>query len=359
MTTLHDVARKAGVSVSTVSRVVNGAPSVDAALRVRVERVVRELDYRPSRVARRLRQKDGKRNIIGLLVPDIQNPFYVDVVRGVEDVVYANDYAVFMCNFGQDERKKHLYLEIMASEEVDGLIAAPFNEDDKEIRELIEQGMSVVCVDRGLTGQDVDVVTVNNFEGAYEAVRLLTSLGHQKIGFIGGLKTIPTSRERHRGYMTALSDVGVTPAPEHVRFGDSKLASGRHFADEMLSLDNRPTALFTGNNLITLGALESIHARGLEIPRDVAVVGFDDMIWADSLNPPLTAVSQPGYEIGRRATELLFRRIAEPDAPAVQLVLKTTLHVRRSCGSGMVATDEGSRGDPAQRSQSTPEGYHV
>jgi DNA-binding LacI/PurR family transcriptional regulator len=333
MTTLGDVARKASVSISTVSRVVNGSLSVDPGLRARVERAVRELEYRPSRVARRLRQKDGKRKIIGLLVPDIQNPFYVDVVLGVEDVVYANDYAVFMCNFGQDERKKHLYLGIMASEAVDGLIAAPFHEDDKEIRELIGRGLPVVCVDRGLTGQDVDVVTVNNFEGAYEAVRLLTGLGHQKIGFIGGLESIPTSRERHRGYMAALADAGQTPTPDHVRFGDSKLASGRRLAAEMLSLADRPTALFTGNNLITLGALEAIHARGFEIPQDVAVVGFDDMAWAGSLNPPLTAVRQPGYEIGRRATEMLFRRIAEPDAPAVQLVLKTTLHVRRSCGS--------------------------
>jgi DNA-binding LacI/PurR family transcriptional regulator len=335
----------AGVSISTASRVVNGALSVDPGLRVRVERAVRDLEYRPSRVARRLRQKDGKRKIIGLLVPDIQNPFYVDVVLGVEDVVYANDYAVFMCNFGQDERKKHLYLEIMASEAVDGLIAAPFHEDDKEIRDLIGQGLPVVCVDRGLTGQDVDVVTVTNFEGAYEAVRLLTGLGHQRIGFIGGLKSIPTSRERHRGYMAALADVGVTPAPDHVRFGDSKLASGRLLAAEMLSLADRPTALFTGNNLITLGALESIHARGLEIPRDVAVVGFDDMAWADSLNPPLTAVRQPGYEIGRRATEMLFRRIAEPDAPAVQLVLKTTLHVRRSCGSDVASVHVDSQAE--------------
>jgi DNA-binding LacI/PurR family transcriptional regulator len=337
MTTLHDVARKADVSISTVSRVVNGAPNVDPGLRARVERAVRELDYRPSRVARRLRQKDGKRKLIGLLVPDIQNPFYVDVVLGVEDVVYANDYAVIMCNFGQDERKKRLYLEIMASEAVDGLIAAPFNEEDGEVRDLIEQGLPVVCVDRGLTGQDVDVVTVNNYEGAYEAVRLLTELGHRKVGFIGGLRSIPTSRERHRGYLTALSDAGVDPAPGHVRFRDSKLASGRQLAEEMLSLPDRPTALFTGNNLITLGALEAIHASGLRIPADVAVVGFDDMLWADSLNPPLTAVSQPGYEIGRRATEMLFRRIAEPKAPAVQLVLKTTLHVRRSCGSDMAA----------------------
>jgi DNA-binding LacI/PurR family transcriptional regulator len=337
MTTLHDVAERAGVSISTVSRVANRTASVDPVLRVRVERAIRELDYRPSRVAQRLRQKNAKRKLIGLLVPDIQNPFYVDVVLGVEDVVYANEYAVVMCNFGQDERKKHLYLEIMASEAVDGLIAAPFNEDDKEVRDLIEQGLPVVCVDRGLAGKDVDVVTVNNFDGAYEAVRLLTSLGHRKIGYIGGLISIPTSRERHRGYVAALADAGVDPDPEHVRFGDSKLASGRQLADEMLSLANRPTALFTGNNLITLGGLQSIHARGLRIPEDVAVVGFDDMLWADSLNPPLTAVSQPGYEIGRRATEMLFRRIAEPDAPAVQLVLKTTLHVRRSCGSALTA----------------------
>ena len=330
---LKSVAREAGVSPATVSRVLNNHDNVRAETRVKVEQTIRALRYQPNRVARRLRTQDRPSELIGLVVPDIQNPFYVEVVRGVEDRAYAHDCGVLMCNFAQEEEKERLYLDIMRYESVDGLIVAPAHPRDDKVIEIARSGLPIVCVDRGLSGVDVDVVVVDNREGAREAVEHLARLGHRRIAYIAGLPQIPSSVERLHGYEDALAVHGIDKDEALVRFGDSKHESGRRLANELLDLPHAPTALFTGNNLITLGALETIHLRGLRIPDDVAIVGFDDMYWAISLNPPLTAVAQPGHEIGRRAADMLFQRIADPHRPCAKIVLKTTLMVRRSCGS--------------------------
>ena len=330
---LKQVARAAGVSPATVSRVLNAAPNVSRETRLRVERAIEGLQYQPSRVARRLRTQDRPGQMIGLLVPDIQNPFYVEVVRGVEDRAYAHGCGVMMCNFAQTEEKEHFFLDILRHERVDGLILAPARPDDRKVMEVVRSGIPVVCVDRGLKDADVDMVVVDNMEGARAAVEHLIGLGHRRIAHVAGLPQIPSTSERLDGYYAAFEAAGLTPDAALVRHGNSKHESGRDLTAELLDLPEPPTALFTGNNLITLGALETIHRRGLRIPQDVALVGFDDMYWAISLNPPLTAVSQPGYEIGRRAADLLFQRVAEPDRPPAKVVLKTTLIVRQSCGA--------------------------
>lgn len=331
MTSLKQVAKKAEVSTATVSRFLNNPDSVHIETRSRIEKVIKQLGYRPSRVARRLRVKDGYKKMFGLIVPDIQNPFYVDVVKGVEDSAYSNDYAVLMCNFGQEEKREKMYLDIMQSESVDGLIVAPVHEKDPEVIKIVESGLPVVCVDRGLSGIDVDIILVDNRDGAYKAVDHLIKIGHKRIAYIGGLLQIPTSRHRKDGYVQALLDNGIKLNEDYIKFGDSKFQSGKSFAKELLQMDNPPTALFTGNNLITLGALDTIHSMSLKIPKDVAIIGFDDMPWSSSLNPPLTAVSQPGYEIGKRAVELLIQRLEEPERPKVEITLKTKLILRDSC----------------------------
>jgi DNA-binding LacI/PurR family transcriptional regulator len=330
---LKEVAHAARVSPATVSRVLNGAANVSPETRLRVEQAIETLKYQPSRVARRLRTQGRPGQMIGLLVPDIQNPFYVEVVRGVEDRAYAHGCGVMMCNFAQTEEKEHFFLDIMRHERVDGLIVAPARPDDRKVMEVVRTGIPVVCVDRGLKDADVDMVVVDNAEGARGAVEHLIRLGHRRIAYVAGLPQIPSTTERLDGYYAALNEAGITPDASLIRYGNSKHESGRDLTAALLEMPEPPTALFTGNNLITLGALETIHRRGLRIPEDIALVGFDDMYWAISLNPPLTAVSQPGYEIGRRAADLLFQRVAEPDRPSAKVVLKTTLIVRRSCGA--------------------------
>ena len=160
-------------------------------------------------VITRLRSKTGAGNLLGVLIPDIQNPFYVDVLRGIEDVAYQNNYVIIMCNFSQDEKKEAMYLEILESEAIDGLIAAPANEDDPRVKKIVRNGLPVVCVDRGLKGMDVDVVWVNNEESAYQAVSYMIEKGYKRIAHIGGLPTIPSSRLRLDGYRKALEDHGI------------------------------------------------------------------------------------------------------------------------------------------------------
>lgn len=331
--TLQDVARSAGVSTATVSRVINDSTHVSHDVRARVNKALDKLNYRPNRAARRLRVKDGIHQLIGLLIPDIQNPFYVDVIQGVEEVVYSNDYAVFICNFSQDYNKEKAYLNIMKEEGIDGLIVAPYHEEDRMVTSLVHSGLPIVCIDRGLNKVNADLVVVDNESGAYQAVKHLIQLGHERIGYVGGLYSIPTSRHRRDGYVKALREFDIEIDDSLIKFGDSKHESGQQMVREFLDMDNPPSALFTGNNVITLGGLEVIHSRGVKIPDEIAVVGFDDMYWSNSLNPPLTAVKQSGYDIGKQATTMLFERLSEPGRAPRKVQLHTELIVRKSCGS--------------------------
>lgn len=331
MSSMNDVAKKAGVSIVTVSRVINNSANVNEGTRTRVLKAIKELRYQPSRVAKRLRSKTVSGNLLGVMIPDIQNPFYVDVLRGIEDVAYNHNYAIIMCNFGQDEVKERMYLEILQSESIDGLIVAPVRENDPKVTELLRGGLPMVCVDRGISDENVDVVLVDNQKGAFMAVDHLAKCGYKRIAYIAGKPEIPSSRYREKGYLEALELHGLKVDRSLIKYGDSKHHSGVELCEDLLAMDNPPDAIFTGNNLITLGALETIHRRKLIIPSEIAIVGFDDMYWSNSLNPPLTAVRQPAYEIGKRAAELLIQRIGEPRRPTIQMVLNTELMIRSSC----------------------------
>lgn len=330
MASMNEVAKRAGVSIATVSRVLNNSESVNEATRLKILKAIKDLKYQPSRVAKRLRSKSVSSNLLGVLIPDIQNPFYVDVLRGIEDVAYKNNYAIIMCNYGQDEKKEIMYLDILQSEAIDGLIAAPVSENDLRLKSIIKDGLPVVCVDRGLAGIDVDIVWVNNEDGSFEAVNHLIKSGYRRIAYISGLPSIPSSRMRETGYRKALENKDIYIS-ELVKYGNSSYESGVNLCAELLDLPNPPDAIFTGNNLITLGALETIHKRKKRIPEDVAILGFDDMFWASSLNPPLTAVRQPAYEIGKRACELLIQRISDPQRSCIQMTLNAELMIRSSC----------------------------
>jgi LacI family transcriptional regulator/LacI family repressor for deo operon, udp, cdd, tsx, nupC, and nupG len=330
MAGLRDVASKAGVSIATVSRVINGAPNISNETRVRVQKAMKSLNYRPSRIAKRLRSKSVSGNLVGVLVPDISNPFYIDVLTGIEDYLLSHQYLLIMCNFSQNSDKEEMYVDALVSESVDGLIVAPANENDEKIMALEKDGIPFVCIDRGLSNVKADLVLVDNVKGAYEAVSFLLKQGYRRIAYISGLIEIPTSRQRESGYKLALEEFGVPFNEELVKYGDSGMLSGIRLTRELLAQDHRPDAIFTGNNLITLGALEAITESGLRIPQDIAIIGFDDMPFSGTLNPPLTAVRQPAYEIGRRAAELLYQRILEPDRPNVKIVLETELIIRKS-----------------------------
>ncbi len=333
MANLQDVAREAGVSVATVSRVMNDAKNVRSETRTKVQTAVQALRFQPNRVARRLRTRNGLSQLIGLVVPDIQNPFFVEVIRGVEEAAYGSGNALILSSYQYDEEKEKLYLNLMRSESVDGLIIIPHGKKDRAVKQLIRSGVPTVCVDRAVESVDVDTVVVDNQRGAREATEHLLKLGNKRIGYISGPTEMLTSVERLAGYQSALWESCVECEDNLIRVGDYKYESGNRLAGELLDLPEPPSALFVANSLMTLGALEAIHRRRLTIPTDVALIGFDDMAWAISLNPPLTAVSQPGFEIGRRAAELLFQRFSDPTRQTVRVVLETRLIVRKSCGS--------------------------
>jgi LacI family transcriptional regulator len=328
---MRDVANLAGVSTATVSRVLNNQSHISEGTRSKVISAIEQLDYQLNRVARQLRLE--RTQILGLIISDIANPFFTSVVRGIEDAAYEHGYSLLLCNSDEHLAKEELYIRILLGEKVAGVIISPTDENSTAARALIESRVPVVAMDRRLRHLDVDTVIVDNAQGAYDAVAHLIGLGHSRIALIGGPIQITTARERQEGYKQALQDHGLQTDETLIRRGDFKQESGYVAATELLALDDPPTAIFAANNLMTLGALNAIHEQRLNIPTDVAIVGFDDMPWAPSLDPPLTTISQPTYDMGRTTAELLLSKIAESARDTMEIKLQPSLIVRKSCGS--------------------------
>lgn len=324
--TSHDVAKKAGVSIATVSRVLNDSPLVTESARRQVLRAVKELNYQPNRAAQRLRA--GRSHVIGLIISDIQNPFFTSVVRGIEDLAYQHGYSLILCNSDEDIQKEQLYIEILSSERVAGVIIVPTGINC--CAPLLNLRMPVVVMDRVLAGFDTDTVVVENVAGAFAATKYLIELGHQRIGLVGAPPGISVGIERQLGYEKALGDSGIATDEALIRAGNFKETGGYQATRELLDLKPRPTALFVANNLMTLGALVAIRESGLKIPEDISIIGFDDMPWANLLQPPLTAIAQPTYELGHHAAQLLLERLKDRTRPVTHERLATRLVVRGS-----------------------------
>jgi DNA-binding LacI/PurR family transcriptional regulator len=331
MPTIKDVAKKAGVSVSTVSRVLNGYPHITDDVSRRVLDAVEELDYRPNRVAQRLRATHSQ--LVGVIFSDITNPFYIHVLRGIEHIFSQRRMSVLISNADADPQLEEYFIRLMQTEGIAGLIIAPTTEDSPALVSAIYQGLPVVVIDRRMSRGEVDTVLVDNFKGALLAIQHLIRLGHQRIGVISGPLHLTTGRDRYAGYLQAMSDAGLPVEATLTRFGDYRQESGYKLAHDLISLPDPPTALFVANNQMTIGALNAIHEAGRVIPDEIAVVGFDDLSWAISLNPPLTTVAQPTFEIGVNAAHLLLERIADPKRPPRTVILETELKIRASCGA--------------------------
>jgi LacI family transcriptional regulator len=329
--TMKHVAERAGVSTATVSRVLTGFDGVSDELERRVREAVQELDYHPNRVARNLRVRTTR--TIGVVISDIQNPFFTSLVRGIEDVLQTANYTFLLGNSDEDLVRERVYLSMLRAEGVAGIIFAPSTTNAEEYLPLIKAHAPLVAIDRGPTDIPIDLVCVDNRHGAAMAVTHLISLGHDRIGFIGGPASISTASERRAGYEQALAEAGLEAEPALLRSANFRQSGGYEAMLALLELRRRPSAVFVANNLMTLGALQALHEQGLQIPSDMAIVGFDDMPWATSLQPPLTAVSQPTYALGTTAATLLLERIKTPDRQPTHIALKTQLMVRASCGA--------------------------
>ncbi len=329
MVTLKHVADRAGVSFSTVSRAINHPDKVHDETRARVEAAIRHLGYTPHRAARRLRGQPTHAQIFGLLIPDIENPFYSGIVRGVEDRAFAGGYAVILSNTNEDPDRERFYLDVLRQEAAAGAILPPSS--DGSGLDLEALGFPVVCVDRRPERGAFDTVVVDNEAGAFEAVAHLARLGHQRIGLVAASLSLSTSRERKAGYLRALREHGLPADERWVRTGEPRREAGRTLAFDLLGSPDPPTALFVGNNVMAMGALMAARSRGLRVPDDLSVVGFDDPPWTQLVSPPLTTVRQPTFEIGRTAADLLLQRVEDPDREPALVTLPTALVVRGSC----------------------------
>jgi len=329
--TVHQVAALARVSTATVSRALAGTGSVTELLRRRVVDAAATLNYRPNRAARSLRIRRSL--TVGVLIPDIQNFFFTGIERGLEQVLHEEGYTYLLGNSDGAAERERLYIDTLRDEGAAGFIIVPSERGNRSYRALQDSGVPIVMLDRTAPGLSVDQVNVTNQEGVRTAVRHLIQLGHRRIGYIGGPSALNVARERLAGYEQALEEAGLPMDPALVRPGDFQQAGGLAATEALLNLSPRPTAMFAANNLMTLGAFEALHRRRMVIPDDVAIVGFDDLPWATSLQPPLTAVAQPTFELGVAAAQLLLARLRDPRRPFRRVVLDTVLIVRGSCGA--------------------------
>jgi len=330
--TVKEVAERAGVSTASVSRALSGRGGVREPVRARILEAAQALSFRPNRAARDLRVRSSR--AVGVLIPDIENPFFTSLVCGIEEVLGKTDYSLLLSNYNEDPELEERRLEVFRAEGVRGLIFAASRAPSRLYTELAKAGMALTAVSRETSRLPVDQVTVANQEGAYAATSHLIELGHKRIAMINGPLALTTARDRQAGYEQALREAGMSLDERLVIHSAFKQAGGQAAMRQLLLSAVRPTAVFAGSNLLTLGALQAIHELGWAIPNDIAIVGFDEMPWAMSLRPPLTTVAQPAFDVGRTAAELLLARVREPGLPRRQVVLETKLIVRSSCGSG-------------------------
>lgn len=329
--TMKEVAALAGVSLSTVSRVVNDDPAVRDDLAERVRRAVAALGYRHNATASALRRADGLSASIGVIVEDVGNPFFSAVQRGIEEVARERGVLTLAGSSDEEPERERLLAEAFGARGVDGLIVAPAGRDHSFLLRDRDAGMALVFVDRPGRFIDADAVLTDNAGGAAVAVEQLVAAGHRRIGFLGDRPDLYTAAERLRGFEEALARHGLAVEPALVRHTLTRAADAYATTRELLRGDDAPTAIFTSQNLITIDAVRALHDLGLE--RSVALVGFDDVVLADVVEPGLTVLAQDPAGLGRAAARQLFARVDGDDGPSRRIVLEPTLVAR---GSGEV-----------------------
>lgn len=315
MATIYDVAQRAGVAPTTVSRVINHSGYVGAETRQRVETAAQELGYSPNALARGLRLK--KSSILGLVLTDITNPFWTTVARGVEDTASEAGFTVIFCNTDENPNRQGQYLHVLEQQQIDGLLLVPVQNASDQIRTLQKKQIPMVVLDRRIPGVHVDLVRCDSEGGAYDLTRLLLAQNHRRVALLTGPQSVSTSVDRIMGYRRALKEAGLAPDNEIIFSGVLTRESGCQLTQQALALHPRPTALLAANNFIASGALQALQEAGLHTPEDMALAAFDRLppTWNSAA---FTAIAdQPAYEMGQQATRLLLERVAGkgPDKP--------------------------------------------
>ncbi len=330
MPNMKQIADMAGVSLGTVSHVLNDSARVREPLRRRVLEAVEALGYQPSQLARGLRR--DKTNMLGMVIPDVTNPFFPAVVRGAEDVAFSNGYRLVLCNTDNDHAKELAHLNELRTYLPSGLIVIPSSFSDLTVQaeRYRRAGTAVVCVDRLPKKWNGDSVTVANEQGAYAATRHLLQVGHRRLAAIIGPLHLTNAQERIAGFRRALAEAKLTVGPEYIQETNFDRSGGHTKARLILRMLPCPTAIFAGNDMIALGVIQAIRELGLRCPADVSVMGFDDLDFAELISPSLSSVSQSGYQLGATAAGILLDRMAGDVGPPRHLVLETQLKIRES-----------------------------
>jgi DNA-binding LacI/PurR family transcriptional regulator len=320
----------AGVSTATVSRVLAKSGRVGPDSEARVRAAATALNYQPNRAARTLRVRQG--STVGVLIPDIQNLFFTAIVRGIDDEIQKHGYTVLLANSDGSLDRERVYLDTFRAEGAAGLLVVPSQNDEGIYREFLQTGVPLVVLDRTVHLPNVDLVSVTNSEGSAQAVAHLFGLGHRRIAMVAGLESHNVGRERRLGFIAGLEAAGLPVDTAFIRDAGFERERARLATHDLLNLPDPPTAIYSANNTMSLGVLQAVHERGLRAPDHVSIVGFDDMPWQVAMQPPLTCISQPTYDIGATAARLLIARISDPDRPVRRVVLDTSLIVRGSSG---------------------------
>jgi LacI family transcriptional regulator len=331
---MRDVARLAGVSVATVSAVINDTVTVSEKRRERVRQAMAAIDYSPDQIARSLRV--GRSGVIGMVIPDVTNAFFPEVIRGVEDSARREGYSVILCNSNEDPEQEERHLDMLGGRRVDGVLLACTNNAAAYDR-LLRRRFPIVFFDRIPDITHHGAVGTDNLDASYQATKHLLQQGHRRIGFIAGNLLLSPHARRLEGFRKAMSGAGIPVKDEYLQFGDLQLESGYRSGLHLLSLAHPPTAIISSSSKMLLGLLRAMRELEVRCPAQVSVIGFDDHVWSEFFHPPLTCVSQPSYEIGRRAFEMLLKRLqkhyetTQTEGPVV--LLKAELRVRESTAS--------------------------
>jgi DNA-binding LacI/PurR family transcriptional regulator len=329
MVSIKDVADAAGVSTATVSRVLADKPYVRSAVRETVMAVVKELNYSPNRVARNLRAQ--KSSVVGLLVSDIQNPFFTMISRAVEDAAYEQGMSIFLCNTDENPDKEAMYLKLMRDERVAGLILSPTRKLTNDFNPTIDPHLPMVVIDRRIQNAEIDTILIDNVEAAYRLTRHLLDHGRRRIAALFGSGST-TGMERRQGYLAAVKEQNLEPSSELTVYVPAREQDGYQAAGRLLALPTPPDAIMTSNGLLAAGAFRALREKRVSIPGQLAFASFDETPWTTLVEPPITIIEQPTYEIGHTAVELLLKRIQDPGCSCKEVILKSRLKVRQSCG---------------------------
>ncbi len=328
MVTVKDVAEKSGVSVSTVSHVINGTRFVSDELKTKVRKAMEELEYKPNLIARSLRTK--RSNVLGLIIADITNPYYSEMAWNIENLGHLQDYTVMLCNSEGEPIKEEFYIKRLLEMRADGIIIISSKIRQEKLEEMVGKDLPVVLIDKHDAGIQMDLIKIDEFEGGRMATEHLISLGHQRIACINGVSENYLNVHRLRGYQSAMENAGLKLDAHLMISSDFDVVAGYRNGKSLLEMDDPPTAIFATGDLIAYGVIQAAYKKGLSVPKDLSIVGFDDVYLSKYFIPPLTTIKQPIYEISETAINCFFERMEDNQKTGRTINFNVHLEIRES-----------------------------